>query len=148
MKRLLLLTFATAMFIGLPLSADEPDIFSYDKNHVEAVMTDLDQLENYVFQNKGTSLTNMELNGTFENTNLVRVSPLNETGLYGELPLGIPSFWWGCVLGVAGLAIVYFIAEDAEETKKALYGCIAGTVFWIAVNVVIYLAYGSAWWSY
>lgn len=145
MKKLLLVAFALAMLFTVKGFASDPNLFSYDKNKVEAVMTDLNQLENYVLEN-GVTLSQMEQNGSFESANLVKVSPLNGTGDYGEPPLGIPAFWWGCIFGVVGLALVYFIAEDSEQTKKALYGCIVSGVVTIVFYVLYFVVLGSSYW--
>jgi hypothetical protein len=61
--------------------------------------------------------------------------------------LGIPSFAWGACLGVAGIAIVYFVADDRDETKKALIGCavVEGGLFVVYVIVwVLILGSGFA----
>lgn len=52
--------------------------------------------------------------------------------------LGIPSFLWGCVLSWVGLIIVYVMADDTAETKKALWGCILGTLVWGGSSVLFY----------
>lgn len=55
--------------------------------------------------------------------------------------LGIPSFLWGCVFGVLGLIVVYLMTDNnKEQTKKALYGCIVGTVVSIALYALIIAA--------
>ena len=140
MKKLLLVATA-AIFLAAQGMATEPELFDFDKAAVNAAMSDLNQVENFVLQNEGMTLSQMEQDGVFERTNLVKIAPLDGASIYGEPPLGIPSFLWGCIFGVVGLAIVYFIAEDAEETKKALYGCIVGTV----VSVVLYFVWWAAW---
>lgn len=54
--------------------------------------------------------------------------------------LGIPSFLWGCGLGVVGLLVVYIVSdEDKVETKKAMWGCITSTAVVTVINVI--------WWS-
>jgi len=50
--------------------------------------------------------------------------------------------------GIVGIALVYFIAEDAEETKKALMGCVAWTVTWVVFYLVYWLVVGATFWSY
>jgi hypothetical protein len=57
--------------------------------------------------------------------------------LRGEPPLGIPSFAWGACFGVAGIAIVYFVSDDRDETKKAFTGCVVVQ----GVVVLIYIVY-------
>ena len=62
--------------------------------------------------------------------------------VYGP-PLGIPSFAWGLCCGLPGLAVVYFVADDKEETKKAFYGCVTSTVVGVVVNVAVLGAGGE-----
>jgi hypothetical protein len=47
-----------------------------------------------------------------------------------HMPL-VGGFWWGCCLGVVGLALVYFITDhDQDQVRKAFWGCIIATVLW------------------
>lgn len=47
-----------------------------------------------------------------------------------EMPL-VGGFWWGCCLGVVGLALVYFITDhDKDQVRKAFWGCVIATVLW------------------
>ncbi|MCP9770302.1 hypothetical protein EGI22_20545 [Lacihabitans sp. LS3-19] len=47
-----------------------------------------------------------------------------------DMPL-LSGFWWGCCLGVVGLALVYFITDkDRDQTRKALIGCLIATLVW------------------
>jgi hypothetical protein len=55
----------------------------------------------------------------------------------GDPPLGIPSFVWGLCFSVTGIALVHFIAEDRDETMKALWGCLVGG----AVYTIFYIIY-------
>ena len=75
-----------------------------------------------------------------------QLSALNLTsGMMMEPALGIPGFWWGCVLGPVGILVVYLVTEnDKEEVKKALYGCIVSGVFWVAWEVFWWAVYGNA----
>ena len=45
-----------------------------------------------------------------------------------EMPI-VGGFWWGCCLGIVGLALVYFITDnDKTEVKNALIGCVVSTL--------------------
>jgi cytochrome c biogenesis protein CcdA len=60
-----------------------------------------------------------------------------------EPPLGIPSFLWGCILGIVGVLIVYIITDgDKAETKKSLWG------FLVAVGVYVVLYVGVYSWAW
>jgi len=63
---------------------------------------------------------------------------LGDVDLSSQPPLGIPSFLWGFILGVIGILIVYLITENGDETKKALWGCLAFTVLWVVLYFVLF----------
>lgn len=45
-----------------------------------------------------------------------------------EMPIA-RGFWWGCCLGVIGLALVYIISDNnKQEVKSALIGCLVSTL--------------------
>jgi Na+/proline symporter len=79
---------------------------------------------------------------------LIKPAPcFNPAIPFAEPPLGIPSFWWGCIIGVWGIAVVYFVTEDKEETKQALKGCIIGTLVWVVLYFGFYVwILGNAGW--
>ena len=54
-----------------------------------------------------------------------------------DTALGIPGFWWGCVLGLLGVLIVFLVVDDSAkkaQVRKALIGCVVGG----AVYVLLY----------
>jgi hypothetical protein len=134
------LTFATAI-------ASEPaDVFNYEEENISAEFEQLNNIEDYVNQNGGLTLEELKA----QKGSLVEGITLSADSAASlaadELPLGIPAFWWGCVLTVLGVILVYVLTDqDKEQTKKALLGCLvtAGVyvVFW-----VVALATGGFWW--
>jgi hypothetical protein len=137
MKRVILL-FAILFYTAGSVFAGSKEMFSIDKDMISTELSYLSNLENHV---KASSATFSNLKS--ENNALVaNVSGNNFTSFtsMGDPPLGISSFIWGFCFGVPGLAVVYIVTEDSEETKKALWGCVAGT----AVSAVIYLVYVNA----
>lgn len=47
-----------------------------------------------------------------------------------DMPL-VSGFWWGCCLGVVGLALVYFITDhDQDQVRQAFWGCVIATIIW------------------
>lgn len=130
-----LLTPVFALLIAVNgLFAGNADMFSYDRDQLNNEFADLNMLENYVKVNEGITLTSL----MDENHPLISgisfVNPFDLTMPFAEPPLGIPSFWWGCIIGVWGIAVVYFVTQDSEETKQALKGCVIGTL----VGVILY----------
>ncbi len=124
-------TFLLILILGTPVFASNSDLFRIDFDAVHQEFAELNMLESMIEANpeltyRELKMINMSL---IESLNLVPVAaaPLAD----GEAVLGIPSFWWGCGLGLVGVGIVYFMTEkDSSEAKKALWGCILGALFW------------------
>jgi hypothetical protein len=139
MKKLLLV-LVTGLCFTVYSNAKNADLFNYNKEVVNKELSDLQTLENYVSANPGTTLTDLQAN----NNELASKLNLNTTDLSGfmasfEPPLGVPSFLWGCVFSVAGVAVVYFVADDKEETKKAFKGCVVNGVTYLVIYVIYYV---------
>ena len=145
MRKLLLFVFLVCL--ASITFANDADLFKLDYNAVQAEFTELNQLESMVVANTALTYTELKLSNETLVNNLKLIPDMGIPGAAaGEPVLGIPSFLWGCVFGVVGLAVVYIgTEEDKDETKKALWGCITGSaavgivylVYWIAVvNVV------------
>ncbi|MER0440796.1 lipoprotein [Emticicia sp. W12TSBA100-4] len=118
----------------------ESQVMTFNEQAVNAEFEKLNKLEEFVAANEGVTIEDVQ------NTELTQDLKLdtNVTNAVaaGELPLGIPAFWWGCVLGLLGVLAVYLITDkDKEQTKKALYGCLAWTVLWVVYYVVVLAAF-------
>lgn len=131
--------------------ANNADLFSYNADQVDQELAQLQDLEDYVSANPGVTLNNLQAedNSLIADLNL-SLSNLSGFSFSGEPPLGIPSFLWGCVFGIVGVAIVYFVTDsDMDETKKAFLGCVVATgaylIFWV---VWVLLIGGSWWWAF
>ncbi len=118
--------------------AKSASLFSYDATKVEKALVSVNVLDDYVSKAM-LSADELKLD-TPVLKNFKATTPLAG----GNHPvLGIPSLIWGLVLGWVGILIVYLVSEDNEETKKALYGCIIGTVAWVAC----YFLFWGAWFA-
>jgi len=123
-------------------SFDE-SVFSYDEDALLTELNDLNDLDAYLETNEGTTFAELSEEGSpliadIEST----ASPMGMGGQDDGPPLGIPSFLWGCVFGIIGLVVVYIMTdENKDETKKALWGCVASTL----VSGVIYMVAWGAW---
>ncbi len=118
----------------------ESQVMTFNEQAVNAEFEKLNKLEEFVAANEGVTIEDVQ------NTELTQDLKLdtNVTNAVaaGELPLGIPAFWWGCVLGLLGVLAVYLITDkDKEQTKKALYGCLAWTILWVVYYVVVLAAF-------
>lgn len=114
----------------------ESQVMTFNEQAVNAQFEKLNKLEEFVNANEGVTIEDVQ------NTELTQDLKLdtNVTNAVaaGELPLNIPAFWWGCVLGLLGVLAVYLITDkDKEQTKKALYGCLAWTVLWVVYVVAV-----------
>ncbi|MAC42071.1 MAG: hypothetical protein CMJ05_09825 [Pelagibacterales bacterium] len=129
MKKIILILF-TLPFFGF---ANSSDLFKVDNNKINSYMQNINEIESYVQENQDDYNSSVDFKPElFSNIN----STASFSLVYGEPPLGIPSFVWGLCCGISGLAVVYFVTDDTEETKKALYGCATSTV----VGGIVYFA--------
>lgn len=120
----------------------DESVFSFDEELLFAELEELNELDAFIETNEGTTYSELENEGSLLLTNIENTAAPMGTAEGGEPPLGIPSFLWGCVFGVVGLVIVYIMTEnDMDETKKAMWGCVAST----AVSVVLYMVIWGAW---
>jgi hypothetical protein len=139
MKKLFVSVFLV-FFAGFTLLANDADLFKLDYNAVQSEFAQLNQLATMVTSNSELTYSNLMLT----NSNLVaslRLVPESALPDGGKNPvLGIPSFLWGCGLGVVGMLVVYLVSDkDMVETKKALWGCLSWTAVVIIVDVI--------WWG-
>lgn len=146
MKKLLLSVFFVC--IAAITFGNDADLFKLDYNSVQAEFTELNQLAGMVAANTDLTYTELKLSNETLVNNLKLIPDMGVPGAAtGEPVLGIPSFLWGCVFGVVGLAVVYIgTDQDTVESKKALWGCVTGTaavsvvylIYWLAVvNVAV-----------
>lgn len=117
---------------------EKQDALKYDEQQVNAEFKQLDKLENYVNTHEGVTLD--EVNANTKLTSGVTLDKSSSVAMVDDLPGNIPAFWWGCVLSWVGVLIVYLIAKDSAQTKKAWMGCLVGT----GISVVLWLVLGIA----
>jgi len=141
MKKLILLSFL-ACFASFSTFASDADLFNLDYNAVQTEFADLDQLSDMVTANSDLTYSSLKLSNEnmVSGLNLV-AGTTSPFGTFGEPLLGIPSFLWGCVFGPIGMVVVYIgTDEDKDETKKALWGCIASSATYTVVWIIYYVA--------
>ncbi|MFA5973094.1 MAG: hypothetical protein WC780_12145 [Lentimicrobiaceae bacterium] len=145
MKKILLIA-AMAIFMSCQgLWANQANDFKYNKQQVQDEFSDLNLLEQTVIDNSFITLSEMQSKNILSS----KFSNLNLTTMMMEPALGIPGFWWGCVLGPVGILVVYLVTDnDRPEVKKALYGCLVSAGFWIIWEVVWVVALGNGFWAY
>ena len=144
MKKVLL-TALLALAFNLGNATENADLFKVDEQEINAEFAQLNELEQFVEANEGLTLSEI-------NTNNPLVQNLNNSSdilgvlstLRGEPPLGIPSFAWGACFGVPGIAIVYFVSDDRDETKKAFTGCVVVQGVALLIYIVYVVAVGAS----
>ncbi len=97
--------------------------FGYDARKVTAELAPIAKAEQYVITHDA-DLAALQASGTLSSGVTIRAWDPDEGP-----PLGIPSFLWGCCLGVIGILLVYVLTDgDRDQTKKALWGCVVGSL--------------------
>lgn len=139
MKKVLLVIVLA--FVSISMKASVADLFSVDNATISVEMTDLSTLESFVEMNQGVSLVDVQAMNSSLTANVLSLeeSPFSQSSMLrrgGDAPLGIPSFVWGLCLSIPGIAIVYFVSDDKDETMKALWGCLAGGAAYIVFYFV------------
>lgn len=133
----------------ISMRASVADLFTVDNATISAEMTDLNTLESFVEMNQGVSLTDVQSMNSVLTANVLTAeeSPFSQTSILRrghDAPLGIPSFVWGLCLNVTGIAVVYFVADDKDETMKAFWGCLVGSAVYSLFYVVYFFVVLSA----
>jgi 4-hydroxybenzoate polyprenyltransferase len=149
MKKTLLTSVFAFVIAVSGVFAGNADLFSYDRDQINDEFAELNMLENYVKINEGITLTSLVNENNPLIAGITVSNPFAPAIPFDEPPLGIPSFWWGCCIGVWGIAVVYFVTEDKEETKQAFKGCVLGTLVGLVLYVGVYVwILGNAYWWY
>lgn len=131
-------TIALAITFNMSFASANAEVFQVDEQELNAEFAQLNELEQFVNANEGITISEISQdNPLVQNvTNSSDVLGI-VSALRGDPPLGIPSFLWGFCLSGAGVALVYFVADDRDETKKAFIGCAVGT----GAYLIFYLIY-------
>lgn len=118
------------------LASLDESVLVLDESALDEAMSELNDLDEYLNDNAGTTFTDLQsadselIMGVENSTAPLGMAEENEP------PLGIPSFLWGCILGIIGILLVYIITDgDKDETKKALWGML----IWVGVWIVLYV---------
>lgn len=137
---------AVLLFSAFLTRAASAELFKIDEARIHTELAGLTELENYLADNAGLTLSGLiaEDNLIAGNVN-ASASLLSGLSALNGPPLGIPAFAWGCCLGLPGIAVVYFVTEDRDQTRKALWGCVVGSLLGTVSYVVYYGVVLSAW---
>ena len=125
--------FATAALMLVMSGKAFATDFSYDAQKVKSEFASLKTAEEYVAAHD-VDLTTLEATGMLAPD--VTISAWTPDDGEGP-PFGIPSFLWGCVLGVIGVVLVYILTDgNKDESKKAFYGCLVAAVVGTLLQII------------
>lgn len=136
MNKLLYLA-SLLLVVGVGKSmAGQGDLFRYDAVKIESEMAQLDQLEHFLFSNPGTTLSQLT-----ETDGFAALGEFFGDHAFMKMNAGIGGFWWGfwpsfCltpVFGAVAVAVVYVLGKDPVKKKRALTGCVMGSVLNVAI---------------
>ncbi|MBN1388732.1 MAG: hypothetical protein JW965_09815 [Bacteroidales bacterium] len=118
----------------------EESVFTLDQNALDAALSELNELDNYLAQNEGVTYSDLEAAGSELITNISDIAAPMGIAQDGDPLLGIPPFWWGCVLGWVGWLLVYVLTDkDKVLTKQAFHGCLISSAISVAFSVVYWV---------
>jgi len=124
------------------------DVFSYHSKEVKDQLAPLSYLEQLHHENPTKSFDQLVQDNHLDNYNFAETS-LYSSSILEPMP-AFPAFWWGCLLGFVGIVIVYLVAQDKEEVKRALWGCFTNGLFLVFVYSAFFLTWGESgcflWW--
>ena len=134
--RFKLFTLLVFCFVAFNMNATNPINSEDGVSTITMETADIQAIETII---EAEGLTYNELAAKYpelvDNANIS--SAASEEGIFDtsdELPLGIGGFWWGFVLGLVGVLIVYLSLDEGstrkDQVKNALYGCIASVLLW------------------
>ena len=147
----ILFSILSVCLISLSGFSNYTELFSYNEQSLEKEMQMLQEIEDYIHLNPGTTYSQLEVCNPSMICNLA--SDDDPTAPAGSVqpPLGIPSFYWGCCFGLSGVLIVALVTEDKEEIHKSLRGCTISAITYsviVAIYFIIILAYGGTLFYY
>jgi hypothetical protein len=142
-KTLILICILIVAGVGKSV-ASHADLFRYDAVNIANQMAPLNQLEEYILENPGITLSQIAGSGNLLASLVVDPNGINGFNRMNEKVLGIPGFLWGCTIGWVGILIVYLNGADPNEIKQATIGCIVETAVWVGCYASIYLIYGAS----
>lgn len=150
-KKVIFVFIFVALSISLKAITLSAELFDYNAEKVEAAFTELDILESILIENPDLSIADIAFLFPQYNyfLNDKEVLPFGDAQI--SAPGNIPSFWWAfsfslvgsyfiysAVAGPIAVAIVYFNTDKSKpETKKAIYGCLTGTVLGLGIRYVV-----------
>jgi len=139
-----LFSAAFAFACNFGFASANAELFQVNEEELSVEFAQLNELENFVNSNEDVTMSSMDAANPLLQNVTATGNALGVLSSYGEAPLGIPSFLWGFCFNVAGVAIVYFVADDTDETRKAFIGCAVSSALYVLYWVFWVLVAGNA----
>lgn len=145
MKKITTLLSVFLLSVGVAMATEvSAEAYSYDAT---TEFEQLNKIEKYV-ESSGATLEEMQSNNSALLKDLTIAPDSTAAFAVDELPLGIPAFWWGCVLTLLGVILVYVLTDkDKDQTKKALYGCLVTGGVYLLYIIFWGVVFGRATWG-
>jgi hypothetical protein len=135
----------SAKTISAGIPSMEESVFTLDENALDVALSELNELDNYLAQNDGVTYADLEAAGSELITSISDIAAPMGMAQDGDPLLGIPAFWWGCVLGWVGWLLVYVLTDkDRVQTKQAFNGCLISSAIGVAFSVVYWVVLADA----
>lgn len=125
MKKIVLSLIVTFTFSSLWANTE------FEKTISDKEFEKLQKIEAFVEENSEVTLADLQKSNSelLANVELLDETSTTTLNAVKDMPL-LGGFWWGCCLGIIGLALVYFITDnDRDQVKKAFIGCLIATLF-------------------
>ena len=102
--------------------------FDFDQQSVDQEFQKFNEIEELVAGNPDLTYQSLQESYPELTADLSSENGVSQTA--GDMPI-LGPFWWGCILGIIGLLLVYVITDnDKAQLKSALVGCVVGTLVW------------------
>ncbi len=125
MKKIVLSLIVTFTFSSLCANTE------FEKTISDKEFEKIQKIEAFVEENPEVTLADLQKSNSelLANVELLDETSTTTLNAVKDMPL-LGGFWWGCCLGIIGLALVYFITDnDRDQVKKAFIGCLIATLF-------------------
>jgi hypothetical protein len=138
MRKLIIFSFLLILFAVNKNYAGSASLFEYNQTQINSELADLTQLETYVNQHDGSTLT-----GLMAEKNLLvagKLSNLLQSCYLEGNNMSFP-FCWGCFFGPVGWVVVLVVTNRQKTpSMQAFKGCVVGSA------VYTILGYGGRYW--
>jgi len=149
--KFLILSFLFIFSVNIFAIDAVADLFTFDEKKLEAEFEELVKIENLVRENPTATLDELILISPDIEKHLSYYTIPFHDNYEIKAPGKFPSFWftlifssvgtytlYGAVAGPIAVGIVYFSThKDKIETKKAIWGCVTGTIIGAGIKLVV-----------